>query len=72
MGHHIDEVSGVFVSDKYPDIGTDRIVVSFRHQEAWPALAALAEAYQHRDPELADDIRERLKTCRAGNRSRIS
>jgi hypothetical protein len=63
MGHHIDK-AGRFQSDRHPDLEPDKIVVSFRHPSAWPALAALAESYQHLDPELSDDIRERLKTCR--------
>ena len=63
MGHHIDR-HGQFQSDLHPGLRPDKIVVSFRHPEAWPALAALAESYQHRDPELAADIRERLRTCR--------
>lgn len=63
MGHHIDK-NGQFQSDLHPGLPPDKIVVSFKHPETWAALAALAEGYQHRDPELADDIRERLRTCR--------
>ena len=64
MGHHIDD-QGRFQSDKYPNLPPDKIIVSFKHPDAWPALAALAEAYQMRDEELAADIRERLRTVRS-------
>ena len=63
MGHHIDK-NGQFKSDKYPDLPPDKIVVSFKHPEAWPALAALAEGYRRKDPELADDIEARLRSAR--------
>ncbi len=59
MGHHIDK-SGRFQSDLHPDLPPDKIIVSFKHKEAWPALAALAEGYQAIDRELSDDIRQRL------------
>ena len=61
MGHHIDK-EGRFQSDRHPDLEPDKIIVSFKHPQARPALAALAEAYQEVDVELADDIRERLRT----------
>lgn len=63
MGHHIDE-QGRFQSDRHPDLQPDKIIVSFKHPEAWPALAALAESYEQRDPELAEDIRARLRSLR--------
>jgi hypothetical protein len=62
MSHHL--IDGKFKSDKYPDLAPDKIVVSFKHAEAWPALAALAEGYDERDPELADDIRTRLQSIK--------
>lgn len=64
MGHHIDG-TGRFQSDLYPDLPPDKIILGFKHSEAWPALAVLAEGYQKRDAELAADIRERLRTMRA-------
>lgn len=64
MGHHID-AEGRFQSDKYPDLPPDRIVLSFRSPAAWQALAALAEGYGERDPELAADIMARLASLGA-------
>ena len=60
MGHHIN-AAGEFQSDKYPELKPDKIVVSFKHPEAWPALEALADGYEYKDPELAADIRQRLR-----------
>lgn len=59
MGHHIDS-AGRFQSDKYPELGPDKIVVSFKHPQARAALRLLADSYRAIDPELADDIRARL------------
>lgn len=64
MGHHFND-KGQFQSDRHPTLAPDKIVVSFHHVEAWPALAALAEGYQKVDPELAADIRWRLRTLQA-------
>ena len=61
MGHHINK-EGQFQSDLYPDLPPDKIIVSFKHQAAQPALAALAESYQEIYPELSADIRTRLRT----------
>lgn len=60
MGHHIN-AAGEFQSDKYQDLKPDKIVVSFKHPEAWPALEALADGYEYKDPDLAADIRQRLR-----------
>ena len=60
MGHHIN-AAGESQSDKYPELKPDKIVVSFKHPEAWPALEALADGYEYKDPELAADIRQRLR-----------
>lgn len=60
MGYHIDN-EGRFQSDEYPDLGPDKIVVSFKHPEAWPVLRMLALVYEQRDPELSEDILERVK-----------
>lgn len=60
MGHHIN-AAGEFQSDKYPELKPDKIVVSFKHREAWPALEALADGYEFLDKELAEDIRHRLR-----------
>ena len=38
--------------------------VSFKHRQAWPALAALTEAYEEIDAELPKDIRPRLRSIR--------
>jgi len=61
MSHHINKI-GEFQSDKYPDLGVDKIVLSFRDPATHAALAALAQNYEWIDPELAEDIRTRLKT----------
>ncbi len=61
MGHHIDK-QGRFQSDKYPDLAPDKIVVSFKHPQARNALLALATGYAESDPELAEDIRTRLRS----------
>ena len=61
MGHHIDD-QGRFQSDKHPELPPDRIRLSFERKRSHPALAALAEAYQDVDPDLAEDIRARLRT----------
>ena len=63
MGHHIDS-NGQFQSDLHPDLPPDKIIVSFKHRRAWPALVALAEGYKHIDPEFSADIRTRLKSLK--------
>jgi len=60
MGHHIND-KGEFQSDKYPEIGPDKIVLSFKDPLARTALYQLAVSYERTDPELADDIWERLE-----------
>jgi hypothetical protein len=62
MVHHINK-EGQFQSDLHP-VPPDKVLVSFKHKEAWPALAALAEAYEEIDPEFSEDIRTRLRTIR--------
>jgi hypothetical protein len=68
MGHHINKAgqfrSATSVEGGHPDLPVDKIVVSFKHREAWPALAALAESYESIDPELAADIRTRLASVK--------
>lgn len=59
MGQHIDS-EGRFQSDKYPELGPDKIVVSFRHPEARTALYVLAVGYESTDAELSADILARL------------
>ena len=61
MGHHIDK-EGRFQSDKYPDLGPDKIVLSFKDREARLALSVFANVYKKngKDPELVQDIRTRL------------
>ena len=62
MGHHIKE--GRFESDLHPELAPDKIILSFKDQRAWRALAVLAQSYEVVEPELAADIRERLRTIR--------
>ncbi len=61
MGHHIDS-EGRFQSDRHPDLAPDKIVVSFKRRQSWPALRALALSSQKNDPELAEDILTRLRS----------
>lgn len=61
MGHHINK-DGEFQSDKHPELPADTILINFRNPASHAALAALAQNYEWIEPELADDIRERLKT----------
>jgi len=63
MGHHINK-EGQFQSDRFPGLSPDKIVVSFKSRYAHPALAALAESYETLDPDLSEDIRERLQTIK--------
>ena len=65
MGHHIDE-EGRFQSDKYPDLPPDKIIISFKHPQAWKGLVIIAEDYRAIDPELADDILTRIRSIRGG------
>ena len=69
MGHHINE-EGRFQSDKYPDLDPDKIVLSFKDPNAHGALRNLAYHYDKTDPELADDIRLRLRTIRSLNQDK--
>lgn len=64
MSNHIGK-QGRFQSDKHPDLPPDRIRLSFKQRRSHPALAALAESYEYVDPELAADIRTRLRTVDA-------
>jgi len=66
MGHHITE-EGRFLSDKYPEIGPDKILLSFKDPEAKRALMILAEDYDKKDADLSDDIRTRLKSLEEEN-----
>ena len=59
MGHHINKY-GQFQSDKYPNLDADKIVLSFKDPIAEPALLLYANLTQ--DEDLAEDIRERLRT----------
>ncbi len=61
MGHHIDS-EGRFQSDRHPDLAPDKIVLSFKDPVARRALWALALDYQATDPDLAEDIQERLQS----------
>ncbi len=53
MGHHINE-QGQFQSDKYPDLPPNKIILSFKENEARLALRIYAGITK--DNELGDDI----------------
>lgn len=57
MGHHINP-QGQFQSDKYPHLGPDKLVMSFKDPSARAVLYVYAELTE--DAELAYDILERL------------
>ena len=57
MGHHINAI-GQFQSDKFPEIGVDNIVLSFKDVHARSALALYAQRTD--DRELGADIKQRL------------
>lgn len=61
MGHHIDD-EGRFQSDRHPDIGPDKIVLSFKDPEALRALEVFAAICK--DTELAEDVGERIRSIR--------
>lgn len=44
MGHHIDE-KGRFQSDKYPELGPDKVVISLKDRRTWEGLRMIATAY---------------------------
>jgi len=58
IGHHIND-KGQFQSDKYPDIGPDKIVFSFHDALATPLLEEYAQMTP--DRELGDDILDALR-----------
>lgn len=62
MGHHINS-EGHFQSDKYPDLPPDKIVLSFKDEDAQPALSLFCRLTK--DRELGDDILARLDTMEA-------
>jgi len=64
LGHHINP-AGQFQSDLHPTLVPDKIILSFKDPAAQPALKILALNYKRSDPELSDDIRERLRTIRS-------
>lgn len=61
MGHHIND-KGEFQSDKYPDIGPNKIVFSFRDPDARPLLFDYAKSIA--DRELGDDMLTGLKNVK--------
>ena len=61
MARHIDD-QGQFRSDRHPDLGPDKIALSFKDIRARRALTALAEDYTSHDPDFASDIFRRLLT----------
>lgn len=60
---HIDS-EGRFQSDKYPDLGPDKIVLSFKDPLARAALLALAYNYRNVDLGFAEDVDKRVRTIR--------
>lgn len=63
MGHHIN-AAGQFQSDRHPNLGPDKVVLSFKDPQALMALAVLARGYERKDPDFARDIRTRLDTIK--------
>lgn len=59
MGHHIDS-QGRFQSDKYPELGPDKIVLSFKDPIARYVLKIYADFPG--DDEFSQDIRARLES----------
>ena len=59
MGHHIND-KGQFVSDKYPYLKPDHVILSFRDPAARLGLKILANTT--RDIEFGKDIKTRLKS----------
>ena len=59
MGHHIDD-EGRFQSDKYPELGPDKVVISLRDPKVYWVAATIAEAYRKADPEFAQDVETRM------------
>jgi len=53
MGHHINK-TGQFISDKYLNLGANKLVLSFKDKEARIALRVYAEITP--DKELGEDI----------------
>lgn len=63
-GHHIN-AAGEFQSDKHPDLPPDRVRLNILRPENWPALLLIADAYQEKDAEFADDLRGRIEALKA-------
>lgn len=55
-GHHID-LDGRFTSDKIPDLAAGLVAINTEKQRNWPGLLLIADAYQEKDPEFAEDLR---------------
>jgi len=58
-GHHINE-DGQFQSDKHPELEPDRVLINISKPRNWPGLRLIADAYQEKDPEFAEDLRGRI------------
>ncbi|HEU01415.1 hypothetical protein LCGC14_0273180 [marine sediment metagenome] len=67
MGHHIDS-QGRFQSDKHPSLPPDRLRVNITNPLSWDGLLQLADSYQTKDPEFADDLRNRVRSLDPGLR----
>lgn len=66
-GHHINE-SGLFQSDKYPDLKPDKIILSFHDPDA--RLALLLFSAITKDRELGEDILQRLLAINTKRRNK--
>ena len=66
MGHHINE-KGEFQSDKHPDLPPDRIRVNLANPRSERAMRVLAQDYSGKDPELANDLLDRLDALHGEN-----
>lgn len=60
MGHHIDD-QGQFQSDKYPELGPDKVVISLKDPLTWAGPRMIAVQQQDGgDRGFGDDLLERL------------
>ncbi len=54
-GHHI--VDGRWKSDKFPELAAGLVAINTEKQRNWPGLLLIADAYQEKDSEFAEDLR---------------
>ena len=55
-GHHIND-KGQFDSDKFADLPAGLVAINTEKPRNWPGLLLIADAYQEKDSEFADDLR---------------